>query len=271
MSVEFASNYTQRTYRWQQWKNVYLLKGLPLQFAESAEIYSIWTYDGPEVHLTQIWKNSVPESLSSTYSQTENDTDKLDFESNFKASGNLSISQIDSDGAQIVRNKAAKKGWTYGAVPIEFTTSKLNSTFLKTESSEDRNDVSILYYDANGVQVTDPALESTICQTIVDFEPHYDYEVIGGAIRTLGNVASDVRLWIIAVPDVPVQYGGSKQMCSGLNLRYLAPSNMLNIDGRVSKFLTYSPVMHTNKLRMRFDHAPGAQEGIMIVMELYRQ
>lgn len=181
----------------------------------------------------------------------------------------------DTDGAQIVRIKAAKRGWTFAAIPIEFRTSEIGSLYSKTHDGQDRAGVTLKFYDANGTEITTEGLaevnETTIIRSVIDFEPPYDYEVIGGTLRIGSDIAFDCRLWIIAVPDVSVEAGGSKEMAGGLNLKFLAPQQMFSIDGRVSKTLTYNSTYHTNKLRFIFQHQAGAKTDIHVNVELFRQ
>jgi hypothetical protein len=184
-------------------------------------------------------------------------------------------SSRDSDGAMIVRNKAAKKGWTFCSLPIEFETSRLSDTLYSQDvNGNPRAFVTMKSYDAQDNEVTTPGLlnanYATIVKTVIDFEPPYDYEIIGGDLRTLTTIVNDMRLWIIAAPDVPAPQG-SKEMGGGINLRYLSPGNVFSVDGRVSKYATYHPVYHTNKIRMVFKYPAGTNESIMIVIQFYKQ
>lgn len=277
MAVSIASDKTQRFFRWTEWKSMYLIKGLPLQWEDDGVIYTIWTYDSQEVLLCQIYKAEVSESATSVYSQEQNDLDKTDFESNFKSLGNLPLSQIDIDGAQIVRIKAAKKGWTYFACPIEFKTSTINSLYSKLYDGTNRPGITLKFYDSSNVEVTEPGImdvnESLIVKTVIDFEPPYDYEVIGGELRINQDITSlqDCRLYIIAVPDISAEMGGSKEMVGGINLKYLAPQNMLLVDGRVSKTLIYNATYHTNKLRFVLIHDAGLKIDFHITLDLFRK
>lgn len=273
MLTSFGSNFTQRIYTWSQWKTVYTIKGLPFQYEDDNNVYTIWSYDQSEVFMCQIWKNSIPDSAQIT--QSQNDLDKTDFETNFKSSGNLSLGQIDIDGAQIVRIKAAKKGWSFWAVPIEFTTSTLGaSVYCKDSNLSDIPGITAkVYNDANVEITTAGPLNvnlSTITKTVIDFEPPFDYEIIGGALRINENPAVDARLWIVGAPDIPAQYGGSKEFASGINLKFLAPDSSFDIDGRVAKFLTYNPTTHQGKMRMIIRHPAGTSINIQITIHIYR-
>jgi len=254
---------------------VYAIKGLSFQYHENIELYTIWTYDSNDIHMCQIYKETVPYSGNPNYSQIQNDLDKTNFETNFKSLGNLSLGQIDSDGAQIVRVKAAKRGWSYSAIPIELTTSSISGVFYsKMADGTDRQGITVKSYNSNLEEVTTTGEANinlaSITRTVVDFEPPFDYEIIGGALRTLTNIDVDMRLWIIAVPDVPLNSGGSKEMASGINLRYLAPTNVYDVDGRVSKFLAYNATYHTNKLRFIFTYPAGTTETLNLTLELFK-
>lgn len=275
MAVTIGSQYTQRIYRWTEWKGIYTIKGLPFQYDDDGTVYTIWTYDGQEVHICQIWKNSIPDSLATIYSQATNDTDKTDFETNYKPAGNTTIGQIDTDGASIVRVKAAKKGWSFFALAPEITTSTLlGSLYCKDNAGVDVSGISCKIYDGNNVEITTAGLLNanlnTCVKTVLDIELPYDYELIGGALRINSNPAQDVRLWIIGAPDIPAMYGGSKEFASGINLKFLAPDSSFEIDGRVTKYVTYSNITHSGKVRVILKHPAGLQVNMQIVMHTYR-
>ena len=275
MSVNISSQYSKRDYTWTAWKAIYAIKCSPFQYDDDGTLYTIWAYDGPEVHVCQIWKSILPDSITTTLLQTQNDNDKTDFETNFKSLGNLPLTQLDIDGAQIVRMKAAKKGWSFWAVPIEFTTSVLGAAIY----CKDRNDTNIpgitgKIYDASNAEITTTGVDninlSSCVKTVIDFEPPYDYELIGGSLRINSNPGTDVRLWIIGAPDIPASYGGSKEFASGINLKYLAPNAGFDIDGRVTKYLTYNPTNHSGKMRFILKHPTGTQVNLQITIQVYR-
>jgi hypothetical protein len=181
----------------------------------------------------------------------------------------------DIDGAMIVRTKAAKKGWSFWAVPIEINTSTIDaSVFCKDSAGNNIPGISAKIYDSEGIQITVPGLAninlSLATKTVIDFEPPFDYEMIGGALRINSNPAQDVRLWIVGAPDIPAQFGGSKEFASGINLKFLAPDSTFDIDGRVSKYVTYNPVDHRGKLRIILTHPPGLNLNCQIIIHTYR-
>lgn len=182
----------------------------------------------------------------------------------------------DIDGALIVRTKAAKKGWSFWAVPIEFTTSTLLGTlFSKDSNNIDTPGINCKIYDASNNEITTAgALDANLQQcvkTVVNFEPNFDYEIIGGTLRINSNPSQDVRMWVVVAPDIPAAYGGSKEFASGINLKFLSADSPLHIDGRVSKFITYNAADHRGKISFIFKHPAGLQVNLMFVIETYRQ
>lgn len=202
--------------------------------------------------------------------------DQLDFENNYKANGNQRLSQFDTDGANIVRLKAAKKGWSFLAIAPEITTSTLlGSLYCKDSIGSDVSGISCKIYDGNNTEITTAGLLNinlnTCVKTVLDIELPYDYELIGGALRINSNPAQDLRLWIVGAPDIPAIYGGSKEFASGINLKFLAPDSSFEIDGRVTKYITYSNTTHSGKVRIILKHSAGLTVNMQIVMHIYRQ
>lgn len=184
------------------------------------------------------------------------------------------IRPVDTDGAQIVRLKAAKAGWAFRALGVEFTTAALDSLYCEDYTGATIPFVTCKYYNSSDTEVTTPGLLganlATIVKTVVDIEPTYDYEIIGGSLRLLSTISDDCRLWIVAAPDIPAAYGGSREMASGVNLRYISSTEAFTVDGRVTKYMTYSATTHQGKLRFIFKHAAGLQATIMFLLDHYK-
>ncbi len=249
------------TLTWADFKTQ-LAKGLPYRYLSISSIYYIYAVDGPFHFECLIHQN--------------NGDDHVDFETTYKNTAFTTLSQFDTDGAQIVRQKAAKKGWSFWAVPIEFKTSTLlGSLFAKDVTDTAIPGISCKIYDEDDVEITTAGLANinllACVKTVIDFEPLFDYEIIGGALRVNSTVTQDVRMWIVGAPDIPAIYGGSKEFASGINLKYLAPDNSFDMDGRVTKFLTYNASTHTSKMRIILKHPAGANIDAQLVIHIYRQ
>lgn len=197
--------------------------------------------------------------------------DQTDFETNYKSLGNKTVESVDVDGAQILRPKAAKSGWTYLLCPIEFTTAKLNSISATKYDNSNRAGITYKIYDSNDVEITTSQNEGSAVKTVIDFEPSFDYEIIGGHLQQHTKPTSNIRLWIVGVPDISEQSGGSKEMVGGINLKFIDPSDKVNADGRVSKYMKQHQTLHTNKLRMILRHDAGVQHEVMMILEMFKE
>lgn len=245
---------------WSVFREVISSSGAKFRQIETSSMYYLFTIN--------------PANAMSCMLPKDSGSEQTDFEANFKALADTGTTQLDTDGAAIVRNKAAKTGWTYCSLPFEFETARLSDTlYSKDSAGNSRTFITMKAYDINDVEVTTPGLlnanYASIVKTVIDFEPPYDFEIIGGILRTLSTINVDLRLWIIAVPDIPAPTG-SKEMGGGINLRYLAPGNEFAVDGRVTKFASYNAVYHTNKIRMVFKYPAGTNESLQVVVEMYK-
>jgi hypothetical protein len=101
VSIPIAPNFTVRPSFWTAWKALLIAKSGIIQYDDNGDTYNIWFYDGVEAYTCTIWKGIMPETITPVYSQEQNDSDKADFESNYKADGNKRISRTDSFGNPI--------------------------------------------------------------------------------------------------------------------------------------------------------------------------
>lgn len=178
---------------------------------------------------------------------------------------------LDADGSPFSRIKAAPSGWSYQMCGFEFESSKLNSIIETGYDGTEEGFTTIKFYDSNDVELTTQVeIDLSCVRTEIHWEPTFDYEMIGGELRHLTQPISDIRLWVMAVPDIPEGSGGSKLFVNGINLRYIGADDQVKADGRASKRLTYNATYHTNKLCLRFRHAAGVKHKMMMVFEFFR-
>lgn len=80
---------------WSTFKTNLSGKGLTarMQYDDDGTVYTVFAFDTPIAYSCTIWKGTVPPSITSIYSQAQNDTDKTDFETSFKAGANASLSK----------------------------------------------------------------------------------------------------------------------------------------------------------------------------------
>jgi hypothetical protein len=195
-----------------------------------------------------------------------------DFEANYKPTANKQNEPKDADGAALQRSKITKQGWTQFNCFLEIQTSFLTPKWSKTKAGSDGWSTVTCYKQGESglVQCSDQTdATANAIRTVLDWEPNIDYEIIGGEIRCLEKPTTDLRVKVVAVPDIPQQYGGTKYMGSGVNLKFYNSREPVVADGRTVKLLTYSNVYHTNKMRFEIDHAQGNVTDILIKMEIY--
>lgn len=177
----------------------------------------------------------------------------------------------DSDGANLSRIKQAPTGWTYQLKGFEFATALAGSLINRDHNNQNLVDITEKFYDVNGNQLTEQSdLDSSCVKTVVDFEPTYDYYLIGGEAKNLVTPTNDTRISVIGVPDYPAPHG-SKVLIQNLNMRYITGSGKVSADGRASKGLLYNnPAPHTNKIRFVVHHAAGDKVNFGIVLQIYK-
>lgn len=72
-------------------------KNLSLQYDNDGAIYTIFAFDGPIAYRTVIYQGTVPDVVvASGYSQSQNDTDKSDFTTNYQANANKSVGAVQT-------------------------------------------------------------------------------------------------------------------------------------------------------------------------------
>lgn len=184
----------------------------------------------------------------------------------------------DSDGSPLQRIKITTTGWHYQLHGIEFETSKLNSLYSKKPDNTDFGfGVMKFYKDVSGseVEITGDDLNQTFLdanciKTIVDWEPTHDVELIGGCLKQKTIPTQDVHLWVVGVPDISEQYGGSKPFVVNVDLAYIGLEDGVSVDGRAPKYLTYNATNHTSKIRMIFRHPAGFNHKLHMIFELFK-
>lgn len=246
---------------WTNVKNMLVARSLAAQWVQIDSIYIIAAIDGSFALECRI-------AIADGTPDPSLNADQIDFETNFKAKGNTRLNtQLDSDNAGFTRVKQAPTGWTYQLRGIEFTTAKSGSVVNLDPMGNQLSDATLEFYDAANAITTDP---TQAVKTIMDVEPPNDFYLIGGLSKILVSPVNDVRLSVIAVPDVPASYGGSKVMIQNINFRYVGANDKVDADGRASKMLAYSATQHTNKLRFIVSHTLGEQNSIAVYIEQYK-
>jgi len=94
MSVQFGNAFIISAVTWQQFKNTVNTNSSSVQYDDDGTQYTIFAVDSPLVYVTYITKGTVPDAPG--YSQAQNDSNKADFENNFKSRCNLPVKLFDT-------------------------------------------------------------------------------------------------------------------------------------------------------------------------------
>lgn len=201
-------------------------------------------------------------------------SDQEDWETNYLSTANQKLNDKDIDSRNIVRIAAANKGAAYKAHFFEFETSKLASLYCKDWEDVSDPDITIKFYNSSNVELTTQASLDTDCvKTVITFAPGYDYEVISGSIHTVTQTTNDIRLWLVG-GALELGAAGTKEFVRGLNLKFISADEMIETDGRASKWMattTTGVPYNTNQLQVivRNDIA-GDKHKIMMAFEYFK-
>ena len=196
--------------------------------------------------------------------------DVLEYEADYQTLANHTLS--DSSGRPVILPAIAPEGWTFQQLNIELTTATLNSINANDYTGSAISGFSISFKDVSGnVLALDQAvLDASCTQTIVDIEPTFDFMLISGAVIQQTIPATDLLLYVVAVPDIPAGSGGSKEMVVNMNLKNLADHQTHCVDGRSGKRLNYSASFHTNKMRVILKHGILVKHKMTFSLEFYK-
>jgi len=164
-------------------------------------------------------------------------------------------------------------GWSFHSQGIDFETSNLTSVYNKDDAGNDLGFATLTCWNdlAMTTQSADQTDATLNCvKTVVDWEPTFDYEIVQGKFHQELDPGIDMYIYVIGVPDVPVESGGSKPFVCCLNLDRLPLKDGFTADGRRPKRLNYNATYHTNKMRLIINHPAGTKHKCMIVYEVYK-
>ena len=181
---------------------------------------------------------------------------------------------VTADGRITVRDSTANRTTNFKLRAISFYTAELTAGFhnVSPVTGLDYGDVTMSLFQADGTPITTEEDEALAVKTVLDFEPHYNYEIIGGFL----DIPSDLKdgttdAWFIAaigVPDYPPAYYGSIDFISEVNIEAVTSGRVMS-DGRAVSFMPYqyAGMPHTNKLRFIIRHPAGAKKRFQLYIE----
>ena len=138
------------------------------------------------------------------------------------------------------------------------------------ENNNDFNDLTYIMKDASGHTTTD----FTICkETWLDWMPSWDYELSGGSFfvpSTLPGNLDDWEVHVIAVPDIPAQYGGYIRFISNPRIKWLLNGSLEIVSDNNPSELKYSATYKTNKIRFIVKHTMGQSSEFQFSLRLFK-
>jgi hypothetical protein len=182
----------------------------------------------------------------------------------------------DADGAKIQRPKAAKAGFAFQFHTTEFTTAGMTSSYSGyrnealnpiTRQRTDLGFTTIKFYDENGTQLTEPPQMTNAVWTVVDWETNHDMEIVGSVLLQRAAPDQPVILWSHLAPGI-VNY---PFMQGGLDLSIMPADHVIDMDGKVSKYLSATlPIPGCNKIRLTLFHPAGYQYTGQVAFMFYK-
>jgi len=175
-------------------------KSLLVQYDDDGVVYTIFSFDGPILAYTcTIYKGAVPDSLANNgYSQSQNDSDKSDFETNFKpfsnksliAKSNINLGYATSSGSALTVIRAT----AYTEQTTNAQRSVVSSSASDASAGVGARTVTLTYYDQtllgpftetvtlNGVTPVN-TVSSTIC-----FIEKIEVATVGNQLSNVGTI-----------------------------------------------------------------------------------
>jgi len=242
---------------WTAFKSFVQARGLSIQFIESSTSYNLIAFD--DSFILECFLIKDPSDT----------TDLLDFENNFKSNGNKQLENKDVDGAVLGRLKIAKSGAIFQLNGFSFESSVVGSGNCVDVNGNDLGFVTLKLYKADDSLITDQSIADTDCvKSVLDWEPTFNFEIIGGLIEQVDPPSENIKLFVIGVPDIPENYGGSAVFVNNINIKFI--KDALLLDGRVPKYMIYNSSYHTNKFRFILIHPAGFKHQLQIALTLFK-
>jgi hypothetical protein len=257
--------------RWEDMKAVLSKKSLRHQSSENEDTLTVFAVDGPILYSTLFIKTPASDSypFGESYTKANNDADLADYEANYKASENNVLDFRTSDGRLTVRDSTANRTSNFKLRVFSFKTAAAGSVHnVNPVTDADYGDAAISFFDVSGA----PCAEADAVKTVVDWEPHYNYEIIGGYMdvpSAIKDGTSDAwYLSVIGVPDYPPEMFGSVDYISEVNLEAVSTQKIIS-NGRAVSYMPYNygGAPHTNRLRFIVKHPKGAQQRFQVYIE----
>lgn len=200
----------------------------------------------------------------------------------------------DTEGRPYFRQVITAPDWYYSPRSLDFYTAKYGSLYNRQhipdvsnsvsgaaiDAMQDIGDAWLDFYDLSNTLMTKGAEESAEAfqarltsdcyKTVMNFEPLFDYDVMGAKIQ-FRNVPDDrAYFWAVLAPDIPAEWGGNVVfMGGGMNIAFQDNRDTFVCDGKSVARVYYDPVYHSGKMSVILLHNPGVQIGMQFILQFY--
>lgn len=206
----------------------------------------------------------------------------------------LTLPPKDSDGRPLTRDVVTEPDWHYSPRSLDFYTSKLKSLYNRShlcdpsnlttggtiDGSLDLGDAWMHFFDGTNTELIQgqdeldadfqTRLTGNCTKTVIEFEPPWDYDVIGAKLQIRNPPADRAYFWFVAAPDIPTMYGGSVVfMGGGMNLHFFSEYETFYCDAKTVSRVQYDPTYHSGKIAIFAKHNVGVQIGIQMIYKFY--
>lgn len=178
-----------------------------------------------------------------------------------------------ADGRLAIRNTTANRTQNFKLRAVTFySADRGNVHNVSPITGSDYGDISVKLYNADGAELAPGDDVSLAVKTVLDFDPTYSYEIIGGYVDLpddlKGGTTDQWYLAAIGVPDYPPAYFGQIDFLSEVNLEAATTTRVVS-DGRAVSYLphAYGGAPHTNRLRFILKYPPGVRKRFAIYIE----
>lgn len=274
MSVAIGSGFTVRPVSWEEFKVALTTKAAPFQSEDDGNLITVWFYDGPEVFMCTLWKTNIPQVLLDNGFDVEaNDDAVREFNTSYRSLANAPVVPKSKDGRVASRTLIANRMTTFKKRVMMLTTSSPSSVHnINPVTGVSYNDTLVRCYDVAGNLLNG---NYTFCvKTVIDWEPAYNYEVVGGAVDVpaslINSATSEWFVSAVGVPDLPPEMFGSIDYISETCIEALA-NNRIESDGRAISYMPYryGGIPGTNKLRFIIKHPAGQAKRFQFHIDHY--
>ena len=195
----------------------------------------------------------------------------------------------DDQGKPYYTQSMTNTAWYYSPHSLDFWTAKYKSLYNRNhygaeiDDGTDAGDAWLKFYDAGGAEIvqggyeeSDEAYQARLAagcvKTVMSWEKTESFDVVGAQLYVGNAPVGRAYLWVIAAPDIPYEYGGSKPfMGRGMNLQMMREKFAHQFDAKTSKTIHYDPIYHSGKVDCVVKHAVGEQIGIQLIFVLYEE